>query len=318
MLSSIKGKNDFFKKGVVLIKKYILPVAIILVSVFFLNNKIQPKDEGIAAKKNPRLPVLEIASRYGQAKPALLAKEIIHPNTLRKEDVAAAASKAYALEVDPYTEANVVFFNTPNFLEITEWDGEYQVESTKHPNTAFQASGQPGEKLFIIRAEWKDAGPATYVAKVQIKKISSLQYHFSEDRDKYTVIKFLPSEDEEWKSGPKDDPMYETKILGGEIPKLQSTFPELNISKLPSYFVFHRGVKLLATENEKELDAFLTKTTELTHTGEGEHWKAELITKHKLGEGTAVLAIQYRGAEKPLPKEISFFVQGNEWHGPNH
>ncbi len=256
---------------------------------------------------------MEIASRSGQTKPVLLARDIIQPNELRKEDVANAASKAQALEVDPYTEANVVFFNTPNYLEITEWDGEDQVESTKHNNATFHASGQPVEKLLIIRAEWNDAGPATYVAKVRIKKIYSYQYSLSEDPDKYTVMKFLPDEDEEWNSGPTDNPMYETRLLGGELPKLQSTFPELNISKLPSYFVFHKGVKLLATDDEKELESFLTQTTTVTHSGKGENWKAEFITKHKLGEGIAVLAIQSIGTEKPLPREISLFVEGTEW-----
>ncbi|WP_059170505.1 hypothetical protein [Bacillus sp. FJAT-27445] len=297
------------------IKKYIIPAAIVLLSIFFLNNEIESKKEDKLTRNEKTLPVLELINPSGdKTEPVLLARELVAPGELSSEAVAEAARNADALVIEPYSEAGLIFSKKEKSLSVTEWDRETGEESEKLPNNILLAGGTSGVKILIIRIEWPESGPATYVARVKIKKIYSYQDLLSRDREKYTVFKLLPPEDEELDLPPVNKPLYEERRIGWTLEQLQLSFPELEITILPSYFVFHKGIKVAATEDESELHRFLNETITITHAGQGENWEAELIAKHKLGEGVVLLAMQYIGTEKPIPSEISFNVQGTEWN----
>ncbi|WP_409270044.1 hypothetical protein V1499_11520 [Neobacillus sp. SCS-31] len=297
------------------IKKYILPAAIVLLSIFFLNNEINPKKEDKPTINERMLPDLKLATPSGgKAEPVLLAREIIEPSKLSRESVAEAARNADALLIEPYSEVGLIFPKGEKSLSVTEWDRKTGKESEKLPNNSFQAGGQSAVKIFIIRVDWPESGPATYVARVRIKKMYSYQDLFSRDREKYTVLKLLPEDDKEMGLPPLSTPLYDERRIGGTLELLQRTFPELGISKLPTYFVFHKGIKIAATEDESELQRFLTESTTITHAGQGENWEAEFISKQELGKGLAILSVKYIGNEEVPPSNIPLTIQGTEWN----
>ncbi|WP_156324551.1 hypothetical protein [Bacillus sp. FJAT-27245] len=286
-----------------------------MLSIFFLNNEIKPKKEDRPAINERILPDLKLVSPSGgEVEPVLLAREIIKPDELSREAVAEAARNADALLIDPYSEVALSFAKKEKSFSMAEWDRKTGKESEKLPNTIFQAGGPSAVKIFIIRVKWPESGPATYVARVRIKKMHSYQDLFSGDREKYTVLKLLPQNDRELNLPPVNTPFFEERRIGGTLELLQQTFPELGISKLPSYFVFHKGIKIAATEDESELQRFLSESTTITHAGKSENWEAEFISKQELGKGLAVLSVKYVGKEEIPPSNIPLYMEGTEWN----
>ncbi|CEG27247.1 hypothetical protein [Bacillus sp. B-jedd] len=294
-------------------KKYILPIGILIISVFFLNQFIEPKEEKKAIPTEAKtFPVPEIISPMERGKAILLSKGDSE-RRLTKSEIVKAGKEVKELEVHPYYMMTVSFFAAEKpEMKVTEWDPE-KGEEYAPDSQEFFGFVKPGFKTLIIRAKWQDGTSAIYMAKIRVKKEYSYQDVLSPNLDEYTVMGIFDS------SEPGDEAMPESKIglyrttslhLFGGANDLKNTYPELESKKLPTYYIFYQGKVIFAAENYEELNQYLTRDKNLLYKGESENWAATLAVRQKLGNGNLRLTVRYhKNDQKPL-EPFTFIIDG--------
>lgn len=294
-------------------KKYILPIGIVLISVILLNQFIEPKQEEKNIPTEAKTdPVPEIRSRMGQGKAVLISKGDSE-RKLTKSEIAKAGKEAKELEVQPYELMTVSFFPSEQpDITVTEWNSESGEEKIDDEENYF-GFVKPGFKTLLIRTKWQDGTSAIYLAKIRVKKTYSYQDVLSPQLDGYTVMGIFDAAEPERQDMPKpNSDLYSitTLQLFGGAEDLKKTFPELEIKKLPAYLIFQRGAVIFASESYEELHQYLTEDKNLLYKGETENWAATLAVRQKLGSGNLHLTVRYLKNDQKPTESIVLHIEG--------
>ncbi|WP_059170502.1 hypothetical protein [Bacillus sp. FJAT-27445] len=289
-------------------KKYILPLFILIVTIFFLNNVIDPDEEKKPITEAKTLPIPEIMTTQGKENVALLYKGNKNPKKLSKEQVEKAAREIQPVIAMPFEEAIVSFSNMPASLSITEWDNGKETKVSD--SNIITTVGAPSYKIFIIRGEWLNDGQATYVAKIRVTKVYSYQELLTPRVNHYTVVGFFDENDQVKKMPAKNGNPLDYREVSSPLGHLTFTFPDLAFEKLPTYYVFGKGSVPIRFDDYEELTAFLGEGLNYVFSGETENWKIEMTSNQKLGEGKIETAITYIGNEEKPGWDVSFRLAG--------
>lgn len=302
-------------------KKYILPIGILIISFFFLNFVIEPTgktkkaDEKVSKKeekteKPPSIP--ELISEEGQhIKPVQLYQGTNMNTKLSREEIEKAAKNAETLETGPYMQSYFSFETEPNHMIISEWQNG--LESEPEYSNAFETGGLADVKLMILRTEWANKNAAVYLAKVRVKNVYSFQKLLSPDKNNYTVIGFLPEGDSKIEMPKPVKDFYSVAPLQGKLDSFKEDFPEFNIEILPSYYVLKKGKIKYKTQNYDQLNAFLNQENIYTYEGKSDMWQVRFTVKQNLRVNSQDMSIQYTGKDKKSPSSVSFDVSGPSW-----
>lgn len=294
-------------------KKYILPIGILLISIFLLNQFIEPKEEKKAIPTEAKtLPVPEILFRMDRGKTVLVSKGDSE-RKLTKREIAKAGKELKEYEIQPYDMMLVSFFPSeePEFT-VTEWDSEKGEVKIQDGQEDF-GFVNPGIKTLIIRAKWQDGTSAIYLAKIRVKKTYSYQDVLSPQLDEYTVMGIFDAAEPEKQDMPKPNRgLYSitTLQLFGGSEDLKRTYPELEIKKLPTYLILKHGAVIFATESYEELNQYLTEDKNLLYKGESENWAATLAVRQRLGNGNLRLTARYHKNDQKPTESIVFHIEG--------
>ncbi|RHW42010.1 hypothetical protein D1B31_05030 [Neobacillus notoginsengisoli] len=291
-------------------KKYILPLAILMVSVFFLNQAIEPKEKKEPAKEANTIPIPDIMSYFSKEKTNLIRKSD-SKRKLTDKEINKAANKVKPLEVNPYEIITFAFFpdEKPD-LSVTEWDAKTGEERIPVDNGYFGFVYPSGLKTILVRAKWNDGKAAIYVAKVHVNKMYSYQELLSANLNHFTVMGFFDSQAHKREMPTKVESLYDISQREGTLESLKVDYPELDIRKLPAYYIFQYGKPFFVTNDSEELKTYLNQEKVLIFEGKSENWEAQLAIYQKLGNGKLHLTIRYiKNEDKPV-EPFTFFITG--------
>lgn len=176
---------------------------------------------------------------------------------LSKSDILNSTESIEPLSVNPYSELEVSFSEKPNKFSISRWEPGLEKDINKQEKFTYYISNRIGTAIFIVRAEW-DKGKATYITKLNTEKIVSYQEFLSPREGGYTVLGF----DTRNASGLEisrafSDIDIARGIISGELNYLKRAYPELNLKKLPTYFVFEQENVIYSTHNFQQLSLYI-------------------------------------------------------------
>lgn len=279
-------------------KKYIFPLLILIVTIFFLNTVIDPEEEKKPKTEAKTIPIPELRVVQDKAQGALLYKGEKNPKKLSREQVEKAARDLRPVIAMPFEEVIVSFANEPAILSITEWDKGKETKITDA--NVIPTAGHPGVKILIIRGEWLNDGQATYVAKVRVPKIYSYQELLTPRTNTYTVMGFFDEEDSVEQMPERNGKLFDIRIISEQLGHLTFSYPELAFEKLPTYYIFGHGDVPIRFDDYDELAMYLGEGMVYEFIGESENWKIDMKSTQKLGDGKIETAITFIGdGEKP-------------------
>ncbi|WP_053366568.1 hypothetical protein [Bacillus sp. FJAT-27245] len=290
-------------------KKSVLPVIIILLSIVFINTVIDKKDEDeekIIAKSMP-VPVMNFRDRT--VEPVLLFKG---QGPITKTMVDKAVKIAPTLNVNPYGEVVVHLPEHESVIALSEWDSKTSKESQQFDGNFIPVmANEPGTRIILIRAETEE-GSAVYLGKINTRKLYSYQELLDPSRAIYTILVFSEGEPgiREVPSG--NEEKYVTREVRGSISEFRELYPDLVFKSLPAIHVFHQGSILFSSNDMKELQSFITDMATTFFRGESENWQVEFRARQNLSEGVGELFIMYIGKEAK-PKSVDFRLSGRGW-----
>ncbi|RHW42007.1 hypothetical protein D1B31_05015 [Neobacillus notoginsengisoli] len=298
-------------------KKYILPIGILLISIFLLNTVIEPKEPEKVSnsetndEKSRLVPAFK-ADEVPDEKPLLIYEGDNFLAQLSKDDVETAAKKVRPLEVKPYQHAWLKFEEYTEHITISEWD-EGKESEPENTNT-YETGGIPGVKVLLIRTQRRDKSAAVYVAKVRVKNIYSYQKHLSPNINNYTVIGFFADDESKIAMPHPMKDFYDIRALEGSLESHQNEFPELDIRNLPTYYLFKKGNILYKTGEYKELVAYLNQENVLTFEGKSDNWEVNLFVRQNLKTIKQQVSIRYIGKSALNQSPVDLEVSGPSWN----
>lgn len=182
-------------------------------------------------------------------------------NKLTQSSLLNATKSVEPLSINPYSELEVSFSEKPDKLSISRWAPGIEKGTNEQEKSSYYISNRIGTGFYIVRAEW-DEGKATYITKLNTEKIVSYQEFLSPKEGGYTVIGF----DVRSASGLELSRYFLTaKIRGGVIPGeleyLKRAYPELNLKKLPTYYVLEQENVIFSTHSQQQLKSYLDELT---------------------------------------------------------
>ncbi|CEG27246.1 hypothetical protein [Bacillus sp. B-jedd] len=300
-------------------KKYILPIGILIISFFFLNFVNEPtgksdneKVNNIEEKKEKPPFEPELISEEGQhVKPTKLYQGTNMTAKLPKKEVEEAAKRAETLEIGPYMQSYFSFEIYPNDITISEWHNGQ--ESELDNSNTYESGGLPGVKLLILRTQWENKDAAVYLAKVRVKNVYSYQKFLSTDNNNFTVIGFFEEGDLKIEMPKPVKDFYSVALLQGTLASFKDNLPELDIEKLPSYYVFKKGKIKYKTKDYDQLHAFLNQDNIYTYEGNNDNWQVRFTVNQNLRVTSHDLTIQYIGKNKKSLSAVSFELVSPSW-----
>ncbi|WP_316568922.1 hypothetical protein [Neobacillus sp. YIM B06451] len=292
-------------------KKSVLPIIIILLSIFFINIFIDKKDgdeeeEKIVAKNMPA-PV--IFTENQTVEPVFLFEG---EGKVTKAMVDKVFKNVTAIEVNPYGEAMV---NVPDHdakITLAEWDVKNGKELKQFEgNFITAAANEPGTRVILIRAETEE-GSAVYAGKIDVLNRYSYQQLLHPSRALYTILVFSEGEPGIREVPSSNEDKYIIREVSAPIAELRELYPDLEFKSLPAIYAFHQGAIIFRSNDMTELQSFITDMATTFFRGESENWQVELKAKQTLFEGTGELLITYIGKEA-RPKSVDFRLSGRGW-----
>ncbi|MFE4525510.1 hypothetical protein ACFRCQ_25940 [Cytobacillus firmus] len=180
-------------------------------------------------------------------------------NKLTQSSLLNATESLEPLSINPYSELEVSFSEKPDKLSISRWEPGIEKGTNEQEKSSYYISNRIGTGFYIVRAEW-DEGKATYITKLKTEKIVSYQELLSPKESGYTVRGF----DSQSASISEIYPDYLNANIGGgfisgELEYLKRAYPELNLNKLPTYFVFEQEKVIYSTHSQQQLKSYLDK-----------------------------------------------------------
>ncbi|MDZ5472916.1 hypothetical protein SM124_14375 [Bacillus sp. 31A1R] len=108
----------------------------------------------------------------------------------------------------------------------------------------------PGNMTFIVEAEWDKKRKASYIIPIQMEKKWSYQQWLNSIPEKYTLVMmgdeiYLPPHIAYHLTG--------IETISGDLENLQQQYPELNLTKLPAYFLFDQKSEAYRTNDSNEM-----------------------------------------------------------------
>ncbi|RDU35691.1 hypothetical protein DRW41_16225 [Neobacillus piezotolerans] len=295
-----------FFKGGVQIKKYALPAAIIILSIFFLNTFIDNEKKERVDTNDSDAP--EIASWENKVKSVFVFKG---DRKITNKMVANAAKKAAVLEIDPAAEASVKLAHNQSQMELSEWDLKAGKEIGKlEPYWILGTLNNLDTRIILIRAK-TDEGTVTYLTKIKVKKNYSYQELLQPDLDGYTLIVFS-NNDEGIGDLALNSQNYITQEVKGNLPELQKKYPDLGIRTLPSIYIFQGMMRVFKSEDMSELRSLITEVKKNVYEGANENWHVQVHAKQNISVRSAEIIISYREKEA-ITGEIAIIFRGEQW-----
>ncbi|WP_043932072.1 hypothetical protein [Bacillus sp. EB01] len=295
-------------------KKYILPAIIMIISIFFLNVVIdQPKEEKASSKeketekKASTEPTIRLSSS-SDSKPMVLLKEgTTDPSGISAKKIKKAIKKAEAVDTNPFDHLLPSFPDAPNSVIFYEWQAQSELISPPIGAESLQSPRYPGEKVFILSAEWPDGKKGIYLSKVNVLRTSSYQQLLAPEMDRLTVLGFFePDYDYEIPASPYET--YVKREVKGTPGELKTAYPDLPLEMLPAFFVFKNDMIMFLTNDFTELQTFLTKETTSVYEGESENWQVQFTIKDSVGHTMADAMIKHKGKSTPPKGEFEIDV----------
>ncbi|ALC90485.1 hypothetical protein AM500_12330 [Bacillus sp. FJAT-18017] len=293
-------------------KKYIVPAIFMIISIFFLNIVIdEPKEKETVPKETEEeevstQPHIFLSSSSDSRPMVLLGEGQTDPSAISAKKVKKAIKKAEAVETIPFDQLVPTFPVTPSSVIFSEWQVESEVLSTQVGSESIQAPLSPGEKVFILSAEWDDGTKRVYLSKINVKRTSSYQQLLAPEMEKYTVMGFF--EPDYNYVIPSTNAGYVKREVIGTAEELRSTYPDLPLDVLPVFYVFQRDMIMYQTFEFEELNTFLTKETTSIFEGESENWEVTLTIKDRIGYSTTDVFLKYKGKNERPKGEFEFDV----------
>lgn len=157
------------------------------------------------------------------------------------------------------TNLSVMMMDLNYYEEYHLFEGDYvEGQPISLPN-------EPGEIELTIHAEWPGGKTGTYYLSLEREQVVSYQTLMSEEKDTYSLYHIY--------SPGSPDPFMNTALGTGAIPFTrwmgseglefaQSEYPDLNITEVPSFFVFNDRELLFKTNSVEELTKFFEASYE--------------------------------------------------------
>lgn len=177
-------------------------------------------------------------------------------NELTQSSLLNSTESVEPLSINPYSELQVSFTEKPNKLSISRWEPGIEKETNEQEKSSYYISNRIGTGFYIVRAEW-DEGKATYISKLNTKKIVSYQQILSPKKGGYTVIG-LDAKSASGLDISRDflDANISAGIISGELDYLKRAYPELNLKKLPTYYVLKQERVIYSTHSLQQLKSY--------------------------------------------------------------
>ncbi|WP_053366573.1 hypothetical protein [Bacillus sp. FJAT-27245] len=283
-----------------------LPAAIIILSIFFLNTLIDSDKEELIEAKDGAAP--EITTWENKVNAVFVSKG---NRKITNKMVANAAKKAAILEIDPAYEASVKLADNQSRMELSEWDLKAGKEIGKlEPYFIHGTPNRLDTRIILIRAN-TDEGPVTYLTKIKVKKFYSYQELLHPDLDGYTLIVFSNT-DEGIGDLALNSKKYITREVKGNLLELQNKYPDLKIKNLPSIYIFEGMMRVFKSEDMSELRSLITKIKTYVYEGANENWLVQVHAKQNISVRDYELIIRYRGKEA-ITGQITIMLNNEQW-----
>ncbi|WP_409270039.1 hypothetical protein V1499_11505 [Neobacillus sp. SCS-31] len=290
-------------------KKSLLPIIIILLSIFFINTFINEKDEDEEKIVGKSFPVPVMISGNQTVEPEFLFGG---EGKITKAMVDKAVQKAPTLKVNPYGE---VVVNVPDhyaLIKLSEWDLKSGKEIQQFERNFISGeANEPGTRVILIRAETEEAS-AVYVGKINVLKLYSYQQLLHPSRALYTILVFSEGEPGIREVPSSNEDKYVMREISAPIAEFRERYPDLEFKRLPAIYVFHQGAIIFRSNEMTELQSFITDLATIFFRGESENWQVELRAKQNMSEGTGELFITYIGKESK-PESVDFRLSSRGW-----